>query len=121
MDSALLRNSLAIAIAMLGAIVVIGWLGHLPRVVQGGAGLAAMTLATALCFLSLGVALLAPEPPRSHSARIQRILALVVMLLAAAMIVENLGDLDFGMDLPWPQRWLDPNNTRPGRMSISTA
>jgi signal transduction histidine kinase len=121
MDRSILRLSIAIAIATIGGVVTLGWLAHVPALVQLAPGLAAMTLTTALCFLLVGVALLASEVAPSRGPRIQLILAIVAGIIAGAMLIEILGDISLGVDLPWLQTWLDPRNPRPGRMSINTA
>jgi hypothetical protein len=54
MREPLIRRLLAALIALLGALVVFGWLIGAGAVVHGLPDLAAMTFATALCFFAHG-------------------------------------------------------------------
>jgi len=57
-DPLFICRLLAGSIALLGVVAMFGWFARVPALVQIGPGLAAMTFATALCFLLTGVGLL---------------------------------------------------------------
>ncbi len=111
----------ALAVVMLGAIVLLGWVldtGALKSVLPG---LATMKANTALCFLFLGIALFAAVRVRESLQWrvVQCVFAGVALLLGIATLAEYLFVADFGID----QLLLnDPSGSvPPGRMAIATA
>src|SRR5271167_4704229 len=90
----------AIAVAMLGCVVLWGWAFHIPVLKSVLPGLVTMkpntALSLALCAVSL--LLILPEPPPGPRRFIARFLALLVSLVAAATAVEYLFGLELGID-----------------------
>lgn len=115
------RSVLACVTLMLGATVMVGWLARVPALVQVLPGLQAMTFATALCFLLTGSALLAPDVASNWARRGQSAIGFAVLILAGAVLAEQLSGTDLGIDLPALHAWFNSSNSHPGRMSFSTA
>ena len=121
MREPVIRRLLAALVALLGGVVVFGWIVGAAPVVRLMPDFAAMTFVTALCFLLTGAALLAPELWPVRGQAIQTRIGYAVVVLATAMIAEHLGDVDLGIDLLSLHAPLDPDNPHPGRMAFNTA
>ena len=108
-------------LVVLGATTTSGWLLHLPALVQIVPGLVPMVFNTGLGFLGIGTALvLGPRTsPGAHIVR--KGVALAVVTLCAATVVELMIDRSLGIDLASLHAWFDYGNTRPGRMAPNTA
>jgi len=115
------RNVLSGATLLLGAAVIVGWLVRVPALVQVLPGLQAMVFATALSFLLTGCALLAPQIAPRWGTRWQSALGVAVVVVSTAMLIEQFGRIDLGVDLPALHTWLDPSTPHPGRMSTNSA
>ena len=89
MREPVIRRLLAALIALLGGIVVFGWLIGAAPVVRLVPDFAAMTFATALCFLLTGAALLAPDVAPVAGRAIRTRIGYAVVALAAAMVAER--------------------------------
>ncbi len=87
MAQILTRRVLAAGLALLGLAVIAGWLARVPALVQLAPGFAAMTISTALCFLLVGAALLAPELAPTRAVRTQALLGWIVFVQAKAMSI----------------------------------
>ena len=116
-----MRRVLAVAVVALGATVLAGWSLRSAAAVQVAPGLAPMTIATAASFIASGIAIVLTTIDAGSARRARESLGLFVLLLAAANLVEQIVDVDFGIDLASLQRWVDPSNPHPGRMSFNTA
>ena len=76
-----------------------------------------MVIGTAVCFVLADVALLvAGRPPTTHWPT-QTVLGGVIILIAAAMLFQQLTRIDLGIDLPALHAWLADPNPTPGRMA----
>lgn len=106
---------------LLGGTTMLGWLLHVPPMVELRHGLVPMVFNTGLCFFLCGAALLLSnrEGQRAHYGRLA--IATVLMVLCGAMLVEHMFDVRSGLDLAGLHTWYDYGNTRPGRMAPNTA
>ncbi len=114
-------RALGLAVAATGAAVLVGWALHvelLKSLVPGFVPMMANT-AAALVAAGLGVALLAPDPPRRPAAQIGRVLAACVVAVASATLAEHL----LGRDLHIDQLLFRGSAAAgaPGRMSVGCA
>lgn len=98
---------------VLGFVVLLGWaleIGMLKTIVPT---FASMKANTALAFIGIGAALLAPR----HG----RLIGLAVALLGAATLAQDLLGVDFGIDEVLVRDPDTPSAAAPGRMSPATA
>jgi hypothetical protein len=88
----------AIAYPILGgAITILGWAVHAPRLSDWGGNGINMKANAALCAMASGLAL-ALMAFRPRAVRLARILAILVLTLAALTLVEHASNLDMGID-----------------------
>ncbi len=107
---------------VLGATVIIGYWTQQPALTQIVAGQAAMVFNTALCFVLIGAALLLPVGTRHRlSSSCQVALGLLVMVLAASVLSQDLFDIELGVDSLLFDTWPAAPNPHPGRMAPNTA
>jgi len=106
---------IGIALIVLGTTVTLGWLLHIPSLVQILPGYVAMVLNTALCFVCCGVALL------TSSRSLQRTLAGAVMILACVVWAQDIFAVDLRIDNEQFSAWLSDPNPHRGRMAPQTA
>lgn len=111
-----------LAVALLGATTMLGWLLQLRALTVIHHGLVPMVFNTGLCFLLAGSALLLPLR-RSGSARpFRTLIAGALILLCGLTLTEIVLDLNLaGIDLAFLHQWYDYGNKRPGRMAPNTA
>jgi len=120
LTAARIRSVLGAALVALGAAVIAGWWLQQPAMVQVFPESAAMGFNTALGFILLGSALIAPVTfPRSYP-RVQVALGYVVIALASVILMEHLWDVDLGIDQAALHRWINDGNLRPGRTAPNT-
>lgn len=104
------------AIALFGAAAAAGWLLGIPALLLVASGLTPMARNTALCFALSGswvvVAALRPTWRRTAGS-----LAAVLLVLAAAGMLQYPLGADFGIDAAELHRWLRATDLHPGRMS----
>ena len=95
-----LSGILAGTVAVLGALVLVGWALDAPILKSVLPGLATMKPNTALCFVLGGVALGLRVTPRDSTARwwIARLCAAAVLLIGMATLVEYLVRVNLGLD-----------------------
>ena len=104
----------------LGVMVISGWGLRQPVMVQVFTESVAMGFNTALCFILLGSALVAPLAFTSISPRVQVIAGYLVIALASTILVEQIWDIDLGIDQATLHRWINDSNPRPGRTAPNT-
>jgi PAS domain S-box-containing protein len=117
------------ASVFVGALVVVGWMFHVPALTSILPGLASMKPLTASCFIFCGVAICALRlaPGENHVTRIAylrvaQVLAGSVLCVALLTLGEYLFALDFRIDqILFRQILLATGVAHPGRMSASTA
>lgn len=113
----------AAATALAGTSVLFGWIfgiDALTRVVQG---MAAMNPWTAVCFILIGLALLARRWPRSAPIRTLGIVAALIPAISGALkLTEILFHFDTGIDtLLFPEALANDVSGLPNRMAPNTA
>lgn len=120
LNAARIRTFLGAALIALGATVVAGWWLRQPAMVQVLSESVAMVFNTALGFFLLGTALLVPMLfPRTYP-RVQVALGCLVIALASAILIEQIWDIDLGIDQATLHRWISDGNSRPGRTAPNT-
>ncbi|MES2743253.1 MAG: diguanylate cyclase [Pseudomonadota bacterium] len=110
---------IGLALLLLGSTTMLGWLLHVPAMVELKRGLVPMVFNTGLCFFLSGAALVLGTYRRCR--RIAVGIGAALMLLGAATLSEHLFDARYGIDLAFLHSWYDYGNTRPGRMAPNTA
>jgi PAS domain S-box-containing protein len=116
--AAALARAAGWTLVVLGAVVIVGWLAHVPVLVQLRPDWASMKPNTAVCFALLGAAMLALTWERRRP-------ALVCCLVVAALALLTESQYAFDVDLRIDELLLPPflvePNVPPGRMSPITA
>jgi diguanylate cyclase (GGDEF)-like protein len=103
--------------AAMAALVLAGWVFHIPMLTSIGPGLVSMKANTAIAFLLLAGALHCAVSRRNF--RRQQGLALAAVLISAAVLLEYILDISLGLD---EALFRDPvRSPHPGRMSAITA
>jgi hypothetical protein len=105
----------------MGAIVLVGWLLHIPIMVEFKRGVVPMVFNTALCFTLTGIALLLTVLNHKLGSILQIAIGTFLIVLCGSTFIEILLDRNFGIDLPSLHIWLGDGNIRPGRMAPNSA
>lgn len=117
-------NGAAIAVALVGAVVLLGWLLDITALKNVLPHLVSMKANTALSFLLLGGALLllnADHAPGTKQ-RAGQVLAAAVVTLACLTLLEYIAALDLGIDqLLFTDDTHTVSTSNPGRMAPMTA
>lgn len=101
-------------VALLGALVMVGWATGTALLTAVAAGWPAMQPQTALAFVFAGLALMLASGGRHHASWV---MAAVVALIAASALVQHATGLSLGLDtLLFPERVLAQSARFPGRM-----
>ena len=98
-----------------------GWLLQVRELVEFRAGLVAMELNTALCFMLAGTALLLPALLRRPMPVLQNVIGSAMICLCTLVLAEHAFDRDLGIDWAFLHGWLRDGNIRPGRLAPNTA
>ena len=118
------RVALAIAAltVLFGISVLAGWALGLPLLTSWLPGLVQTKVNAALCFIALGLALGAELlAPRSRVAWLGPALALVVIVIAGATLIEHVTGLDLGIDQVFVSDKASAASPYPGRIAIQTS
>lgn len=110
-----------VAIVAVGAVGAGGWVLESPLIVTVGVGLLPMVFSAGLCFVMCGVALWLTTCDGMAARRACTVLAVSVMLLAGAALLEWWLDRSLSVDFEFLQSWYDYENKTPGRMAPNTA
>lgn len=110
----------AILIA-LGAVVILGWLLHIPELVRVVPGFAAMVPNTALCFMLMGVALALDKVRLARHKQVQCLLGGTTAVIAALVLSQDLFSIDLGVDNLFSSDWLRDERQHHTRMALNTA
>lgn len=105
----------AVALMLLGTIVICGWMFRYNILVQLRPGYAPTAFNVALCFLLAGMALLVDHRPLRIAA------SLAIICIGAAEFAQYPLQLDLGIDGLLDSRWIDPGSRYPGRMAAQSA
>jgi len=115
---------MAILTIALGASVLAGWTFHLESLKSVLPGFVTMKANTALCFVFSGLALLVGyfSRPSARKKNYSTLLALMVILISGASLIEYISGLSFGLDqLLFSDSLTSPGTSQPGRMAPNTA
>jgi len=94
-----LSRRASVAVILVGSLVLIGWLFHVPVLKSGGATLMAMNPVTAVLFIVAGAAVLrAGRRGRKRPDKMVLIFAVVILIGGLAKVVECCGGVDLNFD-----------------------
>ena len=116
-----LHTVLGMMLITLGLTVMSGWLLQVRAMVEIRAGFVAMVFNTALLFTLSGLALALPGLLRRPMVHLQSAIGLLLFGWCTLILIENLLDIDLGIDWGWLHIWLHDGNIRPGRLAPNTA
>lgn len=105
----------------LGLTVIFGWIFHKASYVQMKPEFVGMVFMTAFCFSLFGVALLMSIWPSPKGTILRAVVGWILMIVASISLVENIFNLNLGMDFQSFHSWLKDSNPNPGRMALNTA
>lgn len=108
-------------LVLLGGTILTDWFLRVPSLLQLLPGHVAMVFNTALCFFMAGLALVIPQRWLRWCTRLQITFGTLVVLIAAAMLLQHLTNTNLGIDLRGFHAWLSDPNPTPGRMAPNTA
>lgn len=110
-----------ILLILLGSIVLFGWVFHVPSMVQLKTGMVAMVANSALCFILIGITFLYINIHGPDNNYVKITLLGVIATISALSIIENIFNINLGLNNLIVKPWLlDPNPT-PGRMALNTS
>ncbi|HCF96184.1 MAG TPA: hypothetical protein DEW46_14080 [Verrucomicrobia bacterium] len=104
--------------AILGVSAAVGWVAHIPSLIQVLPGNAPMQFNTAICFLLCGAALVCLGLDQDTPARITSAIAAGTALVT---LLQYLFSIDFGIDQLFLVHYLTERSSHPGRMAPSSA
>jgi len=108
--------------ALLGIIVLFGWVAEIGTLKTVLAGLASMKANAALCFVLAGVSLILLSVPQlPHASVGARLCAALVLLVATLTLIEYAFGLDLRIDELLFSDLNTPHALHPGRMAPATA
>ena len=118
-----LARAAAAAVAVMGAVVLLGWALDVPALKSAGVGLATMKPNTAACFVLAGLSLWLQIPEGGDRRRgIARLLAAVAVLTGVLTLGEHVLGWDLGIDrILLPAGSVASDAAAPGRMAPATA
>jgi diguanylate cyclase (GGDEF)-like protein/PAS domain S-box-containing protein len=112
---------LSLVILVAGASVMAGWATHTAWLTTIVPGQVPMVFNTGLCFFLLGLALfLLPLGGTNARRTVARLCALTVLALSVINLLQIVGDLSLGINLPTLHAWNSANSVRPGRMPLAS-
>jgi hypothetical protein len=117
----LLSLALSILVALLGFLVMTGWILHISALIEMRRGLVAVVFNTALCFFLVGTALALPTLWQQPMQKLQTAVGIFIFILCALILGEHIYDKQFGIDWAFLHTWFKDGNTRPGRLAPNTA
>lgn len=110
----------AVAVALIGVVVIAGWHSHVRALVQVIPGAIPMQYNTALCFIALGAgaaALLLGRARRAMAA----VGGLFAALMGALVVFQYATGISLGIDTLFFYPWDQTLSADPGRMALTTA
>lgn len=117
----IIQTLIGIALFVMGGTVLLGWLLHIPLMVQFKIGFVPMQFNTGLCFIFTGIALALPGLTKKAFLRLQTAIGGTLIILCSLTLTEILFNLSFGIDWPSLHTWIGDGNVRPGRMAPNAA
>lgn len=110
-----------LSIVFLGGLVLVGWLTATETLVRVIPGSVAVGVNAAICLVAAGMSLLLSGVKRRWAPVARIALAALLIVLPAAILVEQLFDLSLGIDLADLHRTVADGNPRPGRVAPNSA
>ena len=115
------QAAVAVALVILGATVMLGWLLRDAAMVQFRPGFVGMVFNTALGFALIGIALFLPLLRVRWTHAVQTAIGWGLIAMAAAILIEYVADINLFIDASSLHFWLDDGNPQPGRMAPNTS
>jgi diguanylate cyclase (GGDEF)-like protein/PAS domain S-box-containing protein len=112
---------IGLALIALGLTTMIGWLVRSPAMFEIVRGMVPMVFNAGLCFFLAGALLATSEATGRRSTFLRQCVAVFMILISAAALLEHLFDTNYGVDLERLHLWYDAGNMRAGRMAPNTA
>lgn len=119
MKSGPIQNTLGVLLFLLGAAVIAEWMFHMPWMAQIYPDFVGMTASAALCFMLVGIALIAPVLPVKRHTQLQQFIGGVLIAFSSLVLVDIILDIDLVIDFPPFSRSLEDSDW-PGRMAPNT-
>jgi diguanylate cyclase (GGDEF)-like protein/PAS domain S-box-containing protein len=111
---------LSLVILIAGAAVMLGWATHTAWLTTIVPGRVPMVFNTGLCFFLLGLALiLLSSDSTAAQYRGAKLCALMVLALSLMNLLQVIGDMSMGINLPTLHAWNPINSVRPGQMPLA--
>jgi diguanylate cyclase (GGDEF)-like protein len=111
----------AVVVLLFGIRVDVGWLVHVPLLMQPIEGDIAVVFNTGLSFALAGLALAHFRDPVRARSRLVAVIGGVLVVLASLALAEVALGIDLGIDLASLHDWLGDPNPHPGRMAADTS
>lgn len=108
-------------VLLLGLVVMYGWLARRAELVQLREDTVAMVFNSAICFVLVGVCLIAAVSPLRISRWFPVAGGLFLIALSALELFQHISGLALGLDFPHFHQWMLDGNPNPGRMPSNTA
>ncbi len=115
---------LAILIALIGVIIIIGWMFNINLLLRPGSGFSTIKSNAGIAFLLIGLSLWFVQTKRVniHNQRISQILAFIVVIIGFLTLMEYIFNLNFGIDQLFFKEAIGALNTSdPNRMALTAA
>ena len=115
---------LAILIAVIGVIIIIGWMFNINILLSPGSGFSTIKANVGIAFLLIGLSLWFVQTKRVnfHNQQISQILAFIVMIIGFLTLMEYIFNLNFGIDQLFFNEAIGALNTSaPNRMALTAA
>jgi diguanylate cyclase (GGDEF)-like protein/PAS domain S-box-containing protein len=113
------QKLIGIVLALIALVVLTGWAIGSITLVEFVTGSPAMAMNTAVLFFMCGVYLIFP-PGKETLSLPHRAVALLILALSGAVLIEHIFNIDLGIDLANLQRSIPDTNPWPGRMAPNT-
>ena len=106
------------AVGMIGLCAGVGWVFHLPALIQIHAGFAPMQLNTAILFSLVSLNFMVV---RKNRQALGAGISVLIILLSGLSFLQYLFGMDFGIDQLFMKSYLPAIPSHPGRMAPNTA
>jgi PAS domain S-box-containing protein len=115
------HQAAGILISLLGMLVMAGWWAQQRSLVHLLPGYFPMVFNVALSFFFAGVALMLPESQPAIRKKGQQAAGLLIVVVAGLAGLQNLIQIDLGIDQLFATQWFSDSNPAPGRMAPLTS
>jgi len=105
-------------VAIMAIMVMLGWLTHVPWMVQVLPGATALVFSNAVCLFLLASSLMLTTRQHKWTQPFNRAVGIVVFLIGTTVLLQYYFEFPLSFDLSGLHRWLNDN---PGRMAPNTA